>query len=267
MLVRPGTALAQGASTLQRKELLATRDELGRPPQDSGWSGFIRTGMSRNQDEFSDAFSATSLSISRPLEKNRTFSFSTSYNQPVTTDQDVVRRYGFGDVDLGIGYENLYSFSDVGQLAGNLSFTLPTSRASRYASMRGAVTGGLSTSWKLPSNFSLSSNHSLTAYSYKYDTADADGNTYNSPFGLTNTVGAGWGYKQLRLNAGAGLYYTQNFAGTDITVQSFTSSVAYTFAANITTALGFSWRDRILTNNSLFDDDTTVTSFSVSYIF
>lgn len=266
-MAAPITALGMSSARSRSNSVKMRASELGKKPNEQVWSGSVRTGMSKNQDEYSDYFSSTNFEISRALGNGKTLSVSTSYSQPVSDDQDKVKRYGIGDLDLSLGWDELYRFNESGSLAGSIGFTGPSSRTSRLASMNGAFNGSLSTSWKLPQNFRFSTNHGLTLFSYQYDTANDDGDVYNSPFGTSNGISLGWGANSFRITGSYSLYYTQNYAKTDIWVQSVGSSVSYSFTNSISAALGFSWRDRILTNNSLFDDDTTVTSLSVSYAF
>lgn len=261
----PGSPGAE--SRMKAKAAAKESAKIGEAPAERGWSGSVRTGMSKNQDEYSEYFSSTSFSLSRGLRNGKSLSISTSYSQPVSDDRDKVQRFGMGDIDISMGFDELYRFNESGSMAGSLGFVAPASRASRNASMNGAISGSLSTSWKLPAAIRFSTSHGLTLYSYQYDTADKDGYTYNSPFGTSNGVSLGWGKNGFRLSGSYSLYYTQNFAKTDIWVQSLASSVSYSLTKSISLALGFSWRDRILTNNSLFDDDTTVTSLSASYSF
>lgn len=266
-LMAAGTvALGMPASSRSSSIKTQSSEVLGKAPQKS-WSGSLRTGMSKNQDEYSDWFSSTSASFSRTLFGKTSFSASTSYSQPVSDDQDRVKRYGIGDLNFSLSFAELYRFNDSGTLTGSLGVTAPTSRASRKASLNGSFAGGLGSSWKLPNNFSFGTRHNVTVYSYQFDTANANGTSYNSPFGLSNGVNLGFSYKRFNLGTNYSLYYTKNYADTEITVQSVGANMGFKVTQYFSVAAGYSWRDRILTNNSLFDDDTSVTSFSAAVSF
>ena len=258
----PGTS-----SRMKAKAAMKESAKIGKKPEERGWGGSIRTGLSKSQDEYSEFFSSTSFSLSRGLRNGKSLSISTSYAQPVSDDRDKVQRFGMGDLNVTLGFDEIFRFNESGSMAGSLGVTAPTSRASRNSSMNGAVNGSVSTSWKLPKAIRFSTSHSLTLYSYQYDTASERGGPYNSPFGTSNGISLGWGANGFRLRGSYSLYYTKNYANTEIWVQSVGTSVSYSVTKSISAALGFSWRDRIITNNSLFDDDTTVTSLSASYSF
>lgn len=217
-------------------------------------------------DYYSDYFTRLSSSLNYNLSESMGLDFGFDYSQPIKDDEEQVRRYGFGDLSVGVSWPGLMK-SPGSSLAGSVTLVLPTSRASQKASLMTSVEMGLSYSvrWKL---FGISTSHAFIFSHYEFDTADEHGEVQNSPYGLNNSVmGSIFITPRITLGGGGGIYMYQTYSGRNYQILSARTSLSVAATESLSFSAGYSWRDSLLTNNSFLDDDTTVASLSMSYSF
>lgn len=265
MALSPGVAQSQGASSIKQDELLGLKS-------DSKWHGSISMNSSKNQDQYSDSFLSTRLQISYELMPSTDFYSEILYRRPFSSVEEKVTRYGFEDLVFGLSrllFSNQYGTGDSvsTNLSGFIEGSLPTSDASRRATLQGSTSAGVvsNTVWK---RLIFSTNHGMSYNFYKYETADDFGTAYNSPYMIANGASITWRISnQLNWTNAYSLYYLKNYAGTEVNIQSYVNSVAFVLNKNFTVSAFLSWRDRVKTNNALFDDDTTYSGAGIRYVF
>lgn len=236
----------------------------------SDWGGSLGFGSSQNQDQFSDAFMSFSADISYQISPKSSFNIQMGYSQPYSSNADVVRHYGITDTSLAYSYDLFAIETDGGNdfsVNGFFDYTVPTSETSRKASLRGAGTFGVSPSYKW-SRLILSTSHSLTLNLYEYETADEFGSSYNYPYMLSNGFNFSLQiFDTLSWSSGYSLSHTKNYADTQIDIQSVSTSLSYKISKNYMVAAHYRWRDRLISNNALFDDDTSIVGMNIKYVF
>jgi len=263
MGLQPQVLLAQGASALKQDELLGIKS-------DQRWHGSLSLSSAKNQDQFSNGFMTSRAQLSYDLLSDTEFYADLIYRRPYTNVEEDVRQYGFDDFTLGFSktlftnqYENGVSFSTSGFLEG----TLPTAETSRKASLYGATSLGAITNtvWK---RIIFSTSHGFTLNFYEYETSDTFGSSYNDAYMINNGASLTWRItNQINWTNAYTLYYLKNYANTENYIQAYANSLSYIVDHNFTVSAFFSWKDRIKTNNALFDDDNTYLGAGIRYVF
>jgi hypothetical protein len=222
----------------------------------SRWSSALQWMTQRNQNYYSDYFTALSLGVAYQYTDSLSLFAQGGYSQPVSREYQTVRNFGVNDLQLGVNttpfYKNKYNFA----VAATSSLSLPTSTQSQLSSLNAGWSGGLVTITPLQYNFRVMTSHIAILQSFRYETVNAAGTSYNSPYGVSNNATLVWGYQRYFTTVSYGLANFQDYAGTDIGVQSARMSFGATVYSNIRGELYARWRDRILTDNAMFADDT-----------
>lgn len=232
------------------------------------WSLSGSATAGKNLDYYSDYFSAFGFGGSYTFSKQYVVSIGSSYSQSLQEyvnpqDED---RYGFGDIGLDFSTPGIWKSPDgLTSFSPSISGVIPTSRASQKASLQGSISPGFSIGHSFTNWLTLTTNHSIDFNSYGYETGDEAGNYYNSPFGITNGIGLSSSYEFITLSVGYAYYYSIDAAGTNVSVQSLKGGMSLAVQKNISLSVGAKWQDRLLTNNALFDDDTTSFNFGLGF--
>ena len=241
--VSAASSVSQGQKNIAQKE--------------SRWSGSAQWSLQKNQDYYSDYYTALTLGAAYKINKNFTGYAEAGYSQPVSDNEEKVKYYGFEDVELGVStapfYKNKYNF----QVSATTSVALPTSETSQKSSLNASWSGGLLTATPLQKGFRVSTIHIVTLNSYTYETSNTMGTSYNYPYAFTNGITGSWSYKSFYSALSTSLTHIKNYANTEINIQSFRASLGYGFTNSLRSEIFGRWSDRTLTNNSAFDDDRT----------
>ena len=257
-------ARAQGTATLLQDELLGIN-------QDSKWHGFVSTGYSRNRDQFSDGFYRTSFQLSYDLKPGRQVYANIAYLRPDSRYEDDVLRFGFSDLSVGLTQAAFKWKLSEKRAINCLAFfegSAPTSDRSRRASLLGLATAGLAMNTMVSKKLILTSSHSFSYGLYQFDTSNQLGTQYNAPYFVGNGLSAIVRLtNQLNWINGYSFTYLENFNGTVIKINGLSSTLSYIYTPKISFGTFARWRDRLVTNNQLFDDDTVVTGAFGRYIF
>ncbi|MBT4760997.1 MAG: hypothetical protein HOO06_04800 [Bdellovibrionaceae bacterium] len=229
----------------------------------SRYSGSVNWSLSKNNDYYSDYFTDINPNLSYEVSERLSLSISSSYSQPVSQYDDKVKRHQLGDTSISMsGPIEFKDYTSV-KVSASLGLGIPTSKASNFASKRFDLSTGLSLETSI-SNFDVSTSHELSYSNFKYETSDATGSTYNAPFGLSNSLSISKKIGAFGISQSLALYHTKNFANSTININIFNTSVSYTVSEKISASLSFNRKDRILTNNSYFDDDNTTISMALN---
>lgn len=227
----------------------------------SKWTSSAQLSYSKNQDYYSDAFTSLGLGVGYKIKPNWMSYLEAGYSTPISNNPEKTERYGISDVDLGLNvgqiYKNKYNFT----VGATTSLTLPTSTISKNSSLNAGWSGGLTTSTPLQYGFNVSSSHILFANWYRYETADEAGYSYNYPFGYSNSIALRWSKKSFYVSGSFGLTYLKDFADTEINIQSTRAAIGYSLTKIVSAEIYGRWKDRVLTNNSVFDEDNTYMGF------
>jgi hypothetical protein len=230
----------------------------------SRWSSSAQFAVQRNRDYYSDAYSSLSVGLAYQYSNFLNFYGTTGYAQPISDNYDKVRYYGVSDIDLGFNtapfYKNKHNFT----LAATSGITLPTSELSQRSSLITSWSGGLITSTLLQNNFRFSTSHIAILNWYRYQTSDEAGFSYNAPYAFSNNATLSWSYQRVYTSASLGWAYVKNYAGTGSNIESLRAGLGLRMGAATSAEIYGRWADRMLTNNAMFDDDTTTFGLLVS---
>jgi hypothetical protein len=103
---------------------------------------------------------------------------------------------------------------------------------------------------------------------FRFDTANAMGTQPNSPFGVMYGLSAS--YVMTRRFIGATGYsqtLRYDFFGDWNIIQSASVRLIYNATDVLNLSVGYNWRDRMITNEPLFDDDRSNYIIGVGYVF
>ena len=259
----PELAMAQGSNQAIQDELLGITDE-------TKLHGSISTSAFNNQDQYSDGFWSVRAQLSYELQDDLQAYMDWAYLSPFTSAEEDVRQFGIRNLSVGLT-KDIYGK----QFGSGLSFSLlgigeltaPLSDTAQDAGMRGGVTGGLLTN-SVYKKFILSTSHFGIYENYEYETANNLGTEYNNPYWISNGVSLTWlTTRKFNIRGGYSYAYSENFAGTPTPIQSISGAMTFIPTREFALSVFFLWRDRLLTNNDMFDDDTTRTGASIRYIF
>lgn len=244
--VSAASSISQGRTNIGKKN-------------ENKWSASAQSSFSQSRDYYSDMFTTLSAGVAYKVSEKTTAYSEFGYSQPMTKDQETVERYGFDDMDFGLNFSNLYTNRYNFTIGATTAITLPTSRASREASLIAGWSGGLITSTPLQFGFRVSSSHLLIANWYTYKTSDVSGYDYNFPFGISNSLAARWSHKDFYISSSFGLTNIRDYSNADHAIQSARAAIGYNFPHQISAEIYGRWRDKVISNYSAFDDDKTVT--------
>jgi len=259
----PGICFGQGANQAIQDELLGITDE-------TKLHGSISTSAFNNQDEYSDGFWSVRTQLSYELDDDLQAYVDWSYLSPFTSAEEEVRRFGVRNLSVGLTkdlfgkrYGSGLSFS----LLGIAEVTAPLSETAQNAGMRGGTAAGLLTN-SVYSKFIFSTSHFAIYENYEFETANAEGTEVNNPYWIINGANLTWlTTRKFNIRGGYSYWYSQNFAGTETPIQSISGAMTFIPTRDFAFSIFMLWRDRLITNNDMFDDDTTRTGASIRYIF
>lgn len=259
----PEVSFGQGANQAIQDELLGITDE-------TKLHGSISTSAFNNRDEYSDGFWSVRTQLSYELSNDLQAYMDWSYLSPFSSAEEDVRRFGVRNLSLGLTkdlygkkFSNGLSFS----MLGLAEVTAPLSETARDAGMRGGTAAGLLTN-SVYKRFIFSTSHFAIYENYEFETANAIGTSYNNPWWVINGASLTWlTTRKFNIRGGYSLSYSENFNGTATPIQSLNGAMTYIPNRDFAFSVFVLWRDRLLTNNDMFDDDTTRTGASIRYIF
>lgn len=222
---------------------------------------FASVGASagRGFDEFSESYGFYSFSGSYAFGKS-SVTLNADYSHPLDGDTDDTRVWRMSDLEvvwnapafkpLTVGVKNI-------SLVPRLTYRIPNSETSRYAGSYGSVVGNLISVLNM-GRFSFILSPRLTLSYHEFETADAAGFTKNSPVSvaLVGTVRATV-IKNLYLSGTVFAHQGWTYDLSTVPVTGMSSNIYYQATPTMGLTAFVSWRDRVYSNNSLFDDETS----------
>ena len=108
----------------------------------------------------------------------------------------------------------------------------------------------------------------LTLNSHRLDDSDVFGYGVNSPLGVSYGVGTSYQFfKRVFGSLNYSQYRRLDYEQQWTTIQSASAAVSFNITNQIGVYAGYSYRDRLITNEELFDDDRSSAFLGVSYAF
>lgn len=223
------------------------------------YSASLGASMGRGFDEFSESFGAYSFSGSYALGKT-SITLNADYSHPLDGDTDDVRPWRMSDLELVWNLSALKPLEVGGKninLVPRLTYRIPNSATSRYASSYGSVVGTLISSLNV-GRFSFILSPRLTLSYHEYETADQAGFVKNTPFAaaLVGTVRATV-IKDVYLSGTLFVHNGWTYDFDVVPVTGVSSNIYYQATPTLGLMAYMTWRDRVYSNNSLFDDETS----------
>lgn len=230
------------------------------------WNSTISSSLFRSRDAASETGlyyqGVVGYYFNKKLRGDVTLGYSHSTDLVVANPD----RWEFEDISLRLVRPNVWKSKNEkwsSTLIGR--FDLPTSGTSQNASQYGRLRTSLQTVTRR-GKFTFALVPTLTLAWHEFETRDRDGFIRNSPLALTFAGTARYGVTR-RLGVVAAVGYTGvfDYDFNTVNVQVLSASVQYLINKKLFTSVGYRWRDRVLTNNSLFDDDASQLSLSIGY--
>jgi hypothetical protein len=219
----------------------------------------VAASMGRGFDEFSESFGAYSFSGSYALGKS-SITLNMDYTHPLDGDTDDSNPWRFDDVELvwnAPAFEPLNIGGRKVNLVPRVTYRAPISGTSQSAHSYGTVIGTLIGVMNVGRYAFILSPRINLSY-HEFDTADEVGNIKNAPV-AASLVGA------IRVSVIKNLFFTASafahngwaYDGSPVPVNGVSSNLFYQATPKVGLTAFIGWRDRVYSNNSLFDDETS----------
>ncbi|MCC6137399.1 MAG: hypothetical protein IT287_02115 [Bdellovibrionaceae bacterium] len=190
------------------------------------------------------------------------------YDGAVLNNADVYPgRYGL--TDLSISYTRPTIWSDkYNRLVWTSNISLPTSRASQRNSLIADVSTGLALRYQPFQGLIITPSAGVYYRQYTYETANVFGTQPNSPAGYRYGLSTSYVFNSWFIGA---LNYSQtrryDFFSDWRTIQSGTAALIINATDVLNVSVGYNWRDRIISNEPLFDRNKSIFFIGVGYVF
>lgn len=221
--------------------------------------------MGTGFDQFSESFGAYSFSGSYAIGSS-SFTLNAEYLHPLDGDTDDTNSWRFDDIDLvwnapalkpiTIGSQNI-------NLAPRLTYRAPISGTSQNARSYGTLIGTLIGVTNV-GRFSFILSPRVNLSYHEFETADEIGEVKNSPV-AASLVGAirVTILRNLFLTGTAFYHHGWAYDFSSIPVNGASTNIYYQATPKVGLTAFASWRDRVYTNNSAFDDDASTMGLGV----
>lgn len=223
------------------------------------FSGSAGISFGTGFDEFSESFGVYNFSGNYALGTS-SITVNAEYSHPLDGDTENARRWAFEDLDIVWNAPALKPLEVRGQkinLVPRINYRAPISTTSIDASSYGAITTTLIGSTNM-GRFTFILSPRLTFSHFGFETADKNGFEKNVPFAAT-MVGAirMTVLKNLFLTTSAFYYSGWDYSSNSVPISGASGNIYYQLNQKVGLTAFAGWRDRVFTNNSLFDDDTS----------
>lgn len=247
----------QGAGKLKSKIKKAKR-----------WRGSFTTLGFRSFDEFGETGAYYEGNFAYKLGKKWSTDVTVAYSHPFDLDAERSDRWEWEDVRFRLVNPSVWKSSNGrSNVALRMNYSAPVSGTSQDASSFGSVSVSAPFTYSKGRMLYILTPVLLGAY-HEFETADVFGFTPNSPFGvaLTGAVRVTL-TKSLSLLGSSFIYTFFDYEGRNRNLTEVAASLQFKLSRKVVGSVGWRRRDRIVTNNSFFDDDALRTSASLTYIF
>lgn len=232
----------------------------------SPWSARFDFSGSRGSDELDNYLLGGSATLSYSHRPWHSMYLSGGFLRPSVNEVENPHRYGATDTMVGYAIRRLGHFRNGIEIDGDLSVTLPTSTISSRASLQTLLAPSLSVTYPLYRRSLFGRSRHEVAYGfYRYETADEAGYRYNSPWMFTNGVGLGFRFQRTTSLLDYDFTHLIGYGGTRLNVQTLRASFNVAVTRQASVSAFARWRDRVVTDNALFDTDTRVIGLALQY--
>ncbi len=229
-----------------------------------GWDLTLMTEASKSLAEYTDWNGSVAADIAYKI-KDFDLGVGVAYLYPfddkVTVTED--RQYGPEDLELTATYKDLIA-SPIRSLRPTSYVLLPTSEVSQKATMMTTAAAGLLFSQQ-EKYFNWNTTHYLIGSAHQYETANAFGTSYNSPIGVSNSIGISRTFNKITLATSYSLYTYYNYANNTKNLQTYRASVRWLFQKDWSVTGYYRWRDDVVSYLSAFNDDTSKAGLFLTY--
>lgn len=238
----------------------------------TGFRTVVGTEFSQGFDEYSKTLNSSFLQSSYAVSDATSIEAVLAYSYRMSRlESDDDKNFSLEDSELSANYK----FDSAWLNERDLSFrvgsgaVLPTSEASQKATMYGAWTAKAVLQKRLQSlPVSFYFNNKLYYNFHRFETADVYGTAYNSQFDFVQRLGAAYQFNQkFGVNVEASLISSSLYSGRIQYTQGYSVELDYQVASQSTVYLSGKTKDRIVSNNSLLDDDNSKFGIGVTHLF
>jgi hypothetical protein len=230
------------------------------------WSAAVSSTVFQTQDEAAETGLYYDAVVGYYFNKKLRGDVTMGYSHTADFDAENPDQWEFEDISLRLLMPNIWKSKSGGWSSTLITrLDLPTSNTSLNAGQLSRLRATLQTTtrWK---KFTFAIIPTLGLAWHEFETQDRDGFVPNSPLSLSMAATARYAVtRKIGLVAAAGYTSLFDYDFETRNIQVLSGSLQYLVNKKVFTALNFRWRDRVLTNNSLFDDDANLLSFSVGY--
>lgn len=230
------------------------------------WNLNVSASTFRGQDEFSETGLYYQGVAGYRFNDKLRGDVSVDYTHTSDLDAENPDRWQFEDVTLRLLNPSFFKNED---RSFNLSLIgavdLPTSGTSLNAGLYSRLRLSMQATkrWK---RLTFAAVPTLGLSWHEFESSDRDGFIKNTPITAGLSLSTRYAFSS-KLGALGALSYTELFDYDFQTqgVQSVSGSIQYLVSQKLFTSFTYRWRDRVITNNSLFDDDATMFILSMGY--
>lgn len=253
-VVDPTDPAAVGVTSAQKKK------------EFNPWVFSASTSLLRGLDYYDKLYSNYGVSGIYRFDERQSLSLNLSYSNPSDLVVTFKEDWGFEDLVLNYSFNRIHKINQKTSMGFRAGLILPTSEKSRNTSLM----GGVSLTLPIISNyqrlrFVFTPGARLNAY--QYITANKAGTILNYPFSLPVSLNTSYTLTRYLIPS---LVLSTNYLfdseGESINVMGLSANLTVAINNKFSLSTGYRWRDRRLTNYSLFDDDRSSMYLGVTYV-
>lgn len=232
----------------------------------SDWTFAGSASTVRGLDYYAKVYLSYSVSAIYKFKHQQSASTSLSYSVPVDGEVMFTEDWGLKDLSFSYNKGNILKLSKKTKTSLRLGLVLPTSEVSQRTTLKIGTSASLPTSLRWVGNTFVVS-PGLGASMHKYETADKAGTQENSPFYMSlSLVASRTLYKKLSGSLSAGFVNLANYDFSFKQIQFLGASMTLPLYGKTSLTGGYSWRDRRISHNAVFDDDRAKYFLSLSVV-
>lgn len=230
------------------------------------YNASISASAFRGLDEFAEEGAYYEGVIGTYLNKNLRGDVTVGYSHPLDLDAERTDRWELEDVTLRLLRPSIWKSDSKAQ---NLSLIgamrLPTSGTSQDSGLYSSAAVTAQYTYRLK-RFTFAAAPRLGLSLHEFETTDEAGFLKNSPVSLGVGGSVRYGItSKLGVVAAARITNLWDYDFNSRNVQTVAGSVQYAVNKKVFLVLSGRWRDRVITNNSLFDDDASSVALTMVY--
>lgn len=260
--------LNKDAMTLQEQQTYFARNP---------WSFVLSAGLYRTLDEISDYYSSYAVSGNYQLNRDMFVNFGLGYDTIFYSPHDDSflfnhessnpRLFGLTDLRVGLSLPGYKRFDEINSiLTLSTRLTLPTSMRSRDKSMMASLITTAQLRSRLTPKLMSSVSGSLALAHFKYDDGDKMGYEVNSPLGAILGLGLSYNvWKKLTAYSSFSMHARYDYDSNLDWIQTVSAGLLLPVSQKMQLNFDFMWRDRVITNDRLFQDYKSYYNLGLSY--